>query len=384
MGAPSYGKRKGVRKAVGFSLTGKKRSIGKLFLDSGAHSLYHEHTLNKPKAERYDWYVRDGKITKDFRNYLTRYATFVQEHSSGFDLYVTVDAIYNPDVSWLAYELLVKLGLKPVPVIHHRTALEWVSRYLDRGCRLLGIGGLGQESTRASYTEWADRLFRMICPAPHFRPVVKTHGFAMTSYPLIVRYPWWSVDSTSWAKPAGFGSIFVPHKRDGKFTFEETPYVIGISSASSAASIKGRHYSTLSRSERQIVLDWLETIGLALGRVNAKGETLEYGVASEYHARAVANLKFFQIMAKSFDVSREFRKSVRVSAFDSIPKIDKRDPLPKGVEHMHLFFSGGSPIVETALDKPDVMLSAFVNARNWKPDARFRRLMKLVKSRKRR
>ena len=46
---------------------------------------------------------------------------------------------------------------------------------------------------------------------------------------------------------------------------------------------------------------------------------------------------------------------------------------------MRIFFSGGSPIPESSIDHPDLMLSFFVNVKKGKPDARFKRLMKLRK-----
>lgn len=46
---------------------------------------------------------------------------------------------------------------------------------------------------------------------------------------------------------------------------------------------------------------------------------------------------------------------------------------------MRFYFSGGSPIVETSLSKPSIMLSAYVNARKWKPDSRMKKLLKLRK-----
>ena len=51
---------------------------------------------------------------------------------------------------------------------------------------------------------------------------------------------------------------------------------------------------------------------------------------------------------------------------------------------MRVFFSGGSPIVETVLDKPDIMPTFYTDVRKGKPCARLARLMKLRKKDKRR
>ena len=41
-------------------------------------------------------------------------------------------------------------------------------------------------------------------------------------------------------------------------------------------------------------MSWLDEIGMPLGRVDKTGKPVEYGVYSQYHARAVANLRFFE------------------------------------------------------------------------------------------
>jgi len=297
VGAASYGKRKNVRRPGAVSLKGLPRTVGRLFLDSGAHSLYNAHVLNKPRATAYDWYVRGDRLTKEFRQYLDTYATFIKRYGKGIDYYVTVDAIHNPHISWQSQKYLEQEhGLNPVPVLHDGALLGWFEKYLNAGYKFIGIGGLGQESTRRSYQKWADGVFSYLCRGQSRLPCVKAHGFAMTSYLLMIRYPWWSVDSSSWAKAAGYGMILVPHKRQGQFTFEHTPYAIGMSCDSPASLVQGRHYDTLARMEQKIVREWLEQIDMPLGKVNDKKETLVYGVRSEYNARAVANLKFFEAL----------------------------------------------------------------------------------------
>lgn len=140
---------------------------------------------------------------------------------------------------------------------------------------------------------------------------MKTHGFAMTTYDLLIKFPWWSVDSASWVKAGGFGIIYVPHKRNGKFTFDEEPYSICVSAESPAVKIKGKHVNTISVAEKKIIQEWLEQINIPYGKVerdkegnpvqDEKGKTvvLERGVESHNSARKIANLIFFKMMEES-------------------------------------------------------------------------------------
>lgn len=289
----------------------KDRDVRSFFLDSGAHSLYNKHcyherrdstgrvvgTVYKAKSIRFKWFSKDGtKLTKQFREYIDRYAAFVKEHQKNIEYYATVDVIYNPELSWLSINYLKdEHGLNPVPVIHNHTSVKWVAKYVEAGFDYIGLGGLGQKSTKARYYDWADSVYDYLCDNPKRLPCVRTHGFAMTSWEMVCRYPWWSTDGSTAYKVAGYGAIFVPPVRNGKFVFtERDPYCVGFSYRSSARAEKNKHYETMTSGQQALVRRWLEEIEVPMGKMGEDERTLEYGVVSEYNARATANLKYFQ------------------------------------------------------------------------------------------
>lgn len=155
-----------------------------LFLDSGAHSLYTKELIKKQHSESYSFYESD-----DFIKYVDEYAAFIKKYKRYIDVYVNVDVIFNPEKSYDIQRYLEdKHDLKPLPVVHFGSDLKWVEFYIDRGYDYIGLGGLGQEVTRNQYINWADRVFELICDTPKRLPKVKTHGFAMTSLKLMLRY----------------------------------------------------------------------------------------------------------------------------------------------------------------------------------------------------
>lgn len=274
--------------------------FGGLFLDSGAHSLYTREVINVGHKKGYDYYK-----TSEFRAYLDSYAKFVKHFEGYIDYYVNVDAIFNPELTWESQLYLEKEhGLKPVPVIHYGTSLKWIEKYLEHDQEtklgLIGLGGLGQEVRKDQYYGWADKVYTMLCPDTNKNlPLVRTHGFAMTAWELIFRYPWWSVDSASWVKASAFGQVYVPHRRGGKYVFTERPYSITVSSDSPNASAQGKHLATISRMERTIVENWLAEIGVPLGDPTYKGDDPEQrGVTNHYQPRVKANLLYFEMMIK--------------------------------------------------------------------------------------
>lgn len=282
----------------------KKTRIGEvssLFLDSGAHTLYNREIYNRPEVmakrltDRYGYYR-----TKEFWAYVDDYAVFVKKYQDVIDYYANVDVIYHPELSWEVLKYLEeKHDLHPVPVIHWGADLKWFKRHLDAGYKFLGIGGLGQGATKAAYIGWADSVFSFLCPGPSNLPLVRTHGFAMTSYDLMLRYPWWSVDSATWTKVGAFGGILVPHRRGGKFVFTEQPYVAKVSHESPTAGEQGKHYLTMGPNEKRIIQLWLEEIGVPLGKMGKNGEVEEEGVITDHSHRRAACLLFFEKMRES-------------------------------------------------------------------------------------
>lgn len=267
---------------------------GKFFLDSGAHSLYNKMVKNNQSRNKYQFYT-----TQDFWNYVDSYARFVRKYKNIITYYANVDVIYNPEMSWKVQRYLEEeWNLHPIPIVHFGTDMKWVNLYCKKGYYLLGIGGLGQNTTKKAYLLWADRLFTTLCPEPDRLPIIRMHGFAMTSWQLLFRYPWWSVDSSSWTKVGAYGGIFVPHKRKGKFVFTEQPYVISVSQESPNSKLARKHYKTLTKMEQKIVSEWLEFINIPLGEIK-DGEIKNNGVMTRHTERKIANLIFFEHLRKS-------------------------------------------------------------------------------------
>lgn len=192
--------------------------IGEFFLDSGAHSLYNQYVghngsitedmkahmdamspmerfairrsipnvFRSKKTNSYAYYE-----TPEFWNYVDTYCQFVIDYKHAIDYYATVDVLFHPKKSWQVLKYIEnEWGLNPVPVIHFNTDIKWVEKHLNAGYTYIGIGGLGQEITKANYYAWADPVFKMLCDKDGM-PIVKTHGFAMTAHQLLVRYPWY-------------------------------------------------------------------------------------------------------------------------------------------------------------------------------------------------
>lgn len=282
------------------------------FIDSGAHGLYNEHVFKARKGKiqdhdkKYSWFIDEASDTgfsEGFLDYLDTYGKFVQENEDALEIYANVDVIFSPELTWQSQQYLEQeWGISPIPVIHYGTPLHWLEKYLEADYEYIALGGIGQEISHSVYRAWADRAFDLICAQPSRKPLVKVHGFALTSVPLMRRYPWYSVDSTSWISFGAYGQIIVPPRRQGNWVYDETYQVYRMSTRSSTGFNKRPILLTQKEHEKQLVLDYINEKGFPLGVSEEKdGEqvVVEPGLCNDDKLRTELNALYFIDFAQS-------------------------------------------------------------------------------------
>lgn len=289
-------------------------SYGQHFLDSGAFTQW---KLARKWAKRKGKPQKEYYLTGRFHRYIVSYVEFIKKYEIGIDHYATIDAIGDPETTWEIQQILEDAyGLHPVPVVHFGSDLLWLDHYLKRGHDFIGIGIFGKGAS-AHCRKWLNQVFERVCQPPSYLPIVRLHGFAMTRFDLITQFPWYSVDSASWAKAGSFGNIFVPHKRAGKFVFNEKPYILKIAANSSKeGTAKGRHFEGLSKDEQHIIMEWLDFIGMKLGEYGRDGKVIQHGVITRHSERKAANLYFFDHLQRDIPAYPWAWKPKGIRGFD--------------------------------------------------------------------
>ena len=153
------------------------------FLDSGAYSAW-----SQKKNINLDYYI----------DYLKR-------NFNKIDWYANLDEIGNATKS---QENLLKMeaeGLKPIPVYHYGEDFNVFKKMCDK-YDFIALGGMVPISTK-ELIPWLDHTFEYICEKDGSTKK-KIHGFGMTTFDLLVKYPWFSVDSVSPIMTAAMGGIF--------------------------------------------------------------------------------------------------------------------------------------------------------------------------------
>ena len=145
-------------------------------------------------------------------------------------------------------------GLSPIPVFHAGEDFKWLERLLADGETYIGFSS--SKDTTALKTDWLDRLFSMICDRDG-NPLIRIHGFALTRPLYVLRYPWFSIDSTTWSLDAGMGHMLVPRYVGGKPDYSQPPEAISVTGIQQA---NPNQLEAMRESFHGHVLTYLETV----------------------------------------------------------------------------------------------------------------------------
>lgn len=183
-------------------------------MDSGAPTFYSKYSSKlKPSGggthfanRKYDNF--DYVYSEEFQQYTQDYIDFLKKESSNFFVYTNLDVINNAELTWQQQLLLEQNGLSPAPVFHISSPEKYLKRYVDN-YEYIAIGGMGGNSKKNVFP-MLDHLFKKYIIDDKGKPRVRVHGLAATSLPLMQRYPWYSVDSSTCLKLAIYGNILIP------------------------------------------------------------------------------------------------------------------------------------------------------------------------------
>ena len=202
------------------------------FLDSGAFSMF----------------------TKGIKVDLAEYSSYIKKNKDVIHIASNLDEIgRNKEAeSYRNQKTLEKYGVAIQPVHHARDDDKWLLKYMAEGYDYIFLGGMVPETTKY-LRGWLDHIWSRYLTTKSGRPKIKIHGFGLTTLDLINRYPWYSVDSTSWVMTGRFGSIYLdlPH-RDMKITF---------SSDSPKRKAFDQHFTTLDPVTQKAVRARVEELG---------------------------------------------------------------------------------------------------------------------------
>ena len=238
----------------------------KVFLDSGAFSAFTlGATIDLPEYCNYIlrnkdlWRVEDGDM-----------------------MCSVLDGIGDPLKTYQNQIAMEQLGAKPLPCFHFGEDERYLEWYV-KNYSYITIGGMvGKPSETLKV--WLDRIWEKYMIDGSGRPRLKVHAFGITAVPIMERYPWYSVDSSSWIQGAAFGSIFTPQWGP-----------LSVSDKSPSRHDAGRHVTTLTAIEQDVVLRTLEQQGFTLERLS-----------TVYESRAAYNLFAYGVLNAQMNAANNY------------------------------------------------------------------------------
>lgn len=191
-------------------------------------------------------------------------ARFIAARRERITVASSLDAIGDAEQSYRNYRVLRdELGVDVIPVFHCREDIKWLLKYLREGVPYLALGGMVPETI--DYKQrWLDDLFSRYLTDSAHRPIVKVHGFGLTVGWLIERYPWFSVDSTTWRNGMKFGVLIV------NFEGSRLRHIGFTSGHPQVRDRTSTHIDRLSRIERRVVMEKLEQSGFTLEQLRTR------------------------------------------------------------------------------------------------------------------
>ncbi len=273
-------------------ITRNKREVS-LFLDSGAFSAF----------------------TQGIEIDIYAYIDFIKRNKDIIEVYANLDVIGDAKATWKNQLIMEDAGLAPLPVYHYSEPEKYLIRYLERGHDYIALGGLVMKN-RTGMGRFFDHIFSNFICDEKGMPKVKVHGFGMTILKYMLKYPFYSVDSTSWVLTGRMGVILIPRKTREGLDYSTVPHKVTVSNVSPAQKKQGAHFSTSSPVQQKIFREYFMDKGFRLGysefhqedpdtyelkkkeRWNKKKEgTVEKvivnGLSNDYRLRDKLNIMYF-------------------------------------------------------------------------------------------
>ena len=251
---------------------------------------------------------------------IDEYISFIKNVQDCVDSYICLDVIGDPIGTLKNQQYMESKGLNPMPVFHRNEDYSFLHNLISN-YDYVGLGGMASGVGILDIQNHLDRCFDIICDQPCRLPKVKIHGFGLTAMELMFRYPWYSVDSSSWALTGAFGSIMFPKKVNGALDFTLIPVKIKISDRAPQNTEEAIHFKTLSPAEQKYVLDYITSKGFKLGVSSYKEVDKKYklqknerwviknkevevreelGVSNDHNMRDKWNIQYFVELEQHF------------------------------------------------------------------------------------
>ena len=142
-----------------------------------------------------------GKI--DWHQYIENYANFINTYKVNHFFELDIDSIVGIDeVEKLRNKLELLTGKQCIPVWHKSRGLEYWKK-MTKEYNYVAIGGIVTKEIKKQEYGMFTGLLQLAK-----KEQCKVHGLGFTNIELLKKYPFYSVDSTTWLSGNRFGRLY--------------------------------------------------------------------------------------------------------------------------------------------------------------------------------
>ena len=230
----------------------------RVILDSGAYTAYKKGI--KIDIDKYAEYVKTHK--EEF------FDSFTLDHIGTGEENLKSKSKSETDSAQLSYrnwKHLKEQGADTIPIYHLGEDEIWLQKYLKQ-TDYIGIGAIA--NLDSNKRKWGlDVMFKKYFTDSKGKPTVRIHGLGITDIELMVRYPWFSVDSFTPVISAVWGSVLLPRERDGKLNYLEME-ICHISNQSKFTTGSSGSFSNYPKRLQERYVQLFEENGFELGKLH--------------------------------------------------------------------------------------------------------------------
>lgn len=152
-----------------------------------------------------------GNNKTDKQPDIENYCTYCHTIKDWVDVYANMDVIDDPEKTLENQDVMDECGLNSMPVFHKEEDFKYLEHYL-KNYDYIGLGGVSDVRGRDSADRWMHKVMEYVVD---LNPTVKIHAFAVTSNTELIKYRFYSADSSTFVDGFRYNK-FQKYKGRGK------------------------------------------------------------------------------------------------------------------------------------------------------------------------
>lgn len=248
---------------VGGSLFSRLTEVEKVFrlypknLLESYHYIHKQSAVDRIRKDGHCVFLDSGAFsafTQGVEIDLDQYCEYILRNQDIIEVASVLDGIGDPLKTWHNQKAMEANGVQPLPCFHYGEDESYLIRYIDN-YEYITLGGMVPIST-PQLKLWLDRIWEKYLTDANGRARIRVHGFGLTTPSLMERYPWYSVDSSSWVQIARVGGVFLPNSK-----------VLTFSDQAPQRKVDWQHYDSLPPAMQEDVRKMLAPSGVDIERL---------------------------------------------------------------------------------------------------------------------